>query len=290
MALLTLSSAGLRAQFPGERSRGPFAARDGYSYRVGDGIRLGYPSKGRDFLTVFIYKYENSLETGTKILGALSGRNVADSPKPEPAKSDASQYEGKILFFKTVNNDAGRITYAITDYKPGYRLAIAVDLSLVTGELQSLNPEYARQRAEKPAASGPVVKSFSPAYDFKFLSVTGSREDQTVLVTLLLTHHLVHQKVCLWADEYSKIYDGSGNEYAASKVSNGSAQSGYVQCNKIPTDIPVKITYEFNRILPTVKQMTYMISRLSYGDYDHVTGYGTYGSLEVSGMPEIEWK
>lgn len=124
--------------------------------------------------------------------------------------------------------DGNSVTYAIVDYKDDYRLAIPIDYAVYLKEL---------------------------------VSAEGNTNDQTVTLTYLVSHKMVHQNVCLAPESKSKLFDYNGNEYNAKKVivANENNKSTYVTewmfCNKIPTNVPVKLTVNLIRFYLQTKSL-----------------------------------
>ncbi len=196
----------------------------------------------------------------------MSGNGVSKSDL-KLADKEINSFSGKILYFKVFKKDGNSVTYAVVDYKDDYRLAIPIDYAVYLKELLSNNPEYLNKTEAADlavAASNELsVKSFHPNFSLKLVSAEGNSHDQTVTLTYLVSHKMVHQNVCLAPESKSKLFDYNGNEYNAKKVivANENNKSTYVTewmfCNKIPTNVPVKLTVIFNKILPSNKEFSY---------------------------------
>lgn len=280
----------INAQLAGKKLKTPFTAIDGHTYTVGENVKIGIPTKGETFQTVLYYKFESALESVSKILDAASGTSVTDS-KIYYAPKNLRDFEGKIIYFKENKN----ATYAIIDHSNGYQVAIPVNTALPIREMVSNNPEYSDKLLKNTTADftdgSPKLKSFSSNFEVKLLSADGDINQQTVALTFLISHKLIHQQVCFNGRDQSKLYDFNGNEYNGNDVSVGSATKGIIgsdACNKIPTNIPVKAKVVFNKILPTTKEFSYAEIKVGYKSFDSNDMY-QYGTIEANNI-KVDWK
>lgn len=279
----------LNAQFAGKKFKTPFTAVDGYTYKVGDVLSIGFPTKGEHYQYLLFYKSENALESFSKILDAVSGQNV-ESTKIYYAPKEIKETEAKILYFK--ENKEG--IFAILDYKNGNHIAVLVNSALSSREIVSKNRDFQEKLLANSTAdfseNTTKIKSFSSNFDVKLLSAEGDINNQTVTLTFLISHKLVHQEVCFNGSKDSKLYDFNGNEYNAKLVSVGSATERIwsYACNKIPTNIPVKAVVIFNKILPENKEFSYSEIKVGYKSFDSYDSH-SYGNLEVNNI-NVNWK
>lgn len=279
----------LNAQFVGKKLKTPFTAIDGHTYKIGDVLDIGFPTKGEHYQFLLFYKSENALETVSKILDVVSGQNV-ESSKIYYAPKEIKETQAKILYFKE-NKDG---IYAILDYKNDNHIAVLVNSALSAREIISKKSEFQSKLLTSSSAdfseNTPKIKSFSPSFEIKLLSAEGDINNQTVTLTFLISHKLVHQEVCFNGNSDSKLYDFNGNEYNAKHISVGSETERFLSyvCNKIPTNIPVKATVIFNKILPENKEFSYSEIKVGYKPFDSYDSY-SYGNLEVNNI-EVTWK
>lgn len=280
--LLTLSFP-LYSQLVGKKSKLPYKSNiDGYTYKIGDEITLGFPSKGGLFQNVSVFDYQNKLDQIFNTLDVITGKPV-NAHKIIMADKFVSQFKGIILFFQIQEIDKKDVTFAIIDYKDNKRLAVAIDTSLASRELVSLNPQYREQLAKNdlnPQESEMIVKSFDPNFNIKVLSVIGSTNDQTVTITFLISHKLVHQKVSFFPHSSNgQLFDFNGNVYSYKNYDSHN--------DKIPTNVPVKKSITFKQILPEVKDLSFLTLKVNFGPID---GYNEEsGNLEVSNL-KVNWK
>ena len=192
------------------------------------------------------------------------------------------------------------VKYAILRYTDGKEIAIAIDEALNMGEVVSQTAGFHttvdKMKASDTNASqeNGTVKSFSPKFKVKLLSVTGNKVEQTVTLEFLISHKLVHQKVCFINDDYPtiisgiKAYDFEGNEYFVKNMSVGkNNDTFFAACNKIPTEVPMKASVTFKQILPSVKGLSFVSIATSFRAYDD--GNLEYKNLEVSNI-SINWQ
>lgn len=290
LLLIFCISGVINAQLAGKKFKTPFTAVDGHTYRVGETLKIGFPTKGESFQTVLYYKFENALESVSKILDVASGTSVETS-KIYYASKNIKEYEGKVLYFKENSNG----TYAIIEYQNGYHIAIPLNNALPIREVISNNPEYKDKLLSNTTADfsddSTKLKSFSSNFNVKLISAEGDINQQTVTLTFLISHKLIHQEVCFNGDEKSKLYDFNGNEHNGKEISVGTATRGVLSnyaCNKIPTNIPVKAKVVFNQILPSTKEFSYAEIKVGYKAFDSYDSY-QYGNIEVNNI-KVDWK
>ena len=294
LLLIFCISGVINAQLAGKKFKTPFTAVDGHTYRVGETLKIGFPTKGESFQTVLYYKFENALESVSKILDVASGTSVETS-KIYYASKNIKEYEGKILYFKENSNG----TYAIMEYQNGYHIAIPLNNALPIREVISNNPEYKDKLLSNTTADfsddSTKLKSFSSNFNVKLISAEGDINQQTVTLTFLISHKLIHQEVCFNGGEYSKLYDFNGNEYNGKEISVGNAGitkpifgGADYSCSKIPTNIPVKGKVIFNKVLPSVKEFSYAEIKVGYKAFDSNDSY-QYGNIEVNNI-KVDWK
>lgn len=292
--LLALISIGglFNAQLAGKKLKTPFTAVDGHTYKVGDKIRIGFPTKGEVFQHILYYKFESTFTSVTKVLDVAAGKKVDDT-KIYYAPKALKEVEGKIIYFK--ENSTG--TYAILNHDHENHIAIHLNSALPIREMISNNPEYREKLLSNTTAdfndNSTKIKSFNSNFDTKLISADGDINDQTVTLTFLVSHKIVHQEVCFNGNEASKLYDFDGNEYNAKEVSVGNAGRNGIfsnsSCNKIPTNIPVKVKAVFNKILPSVKEFSYSEIKVGYKAFDNNDYNYSYGNLEVNNI-KVNWK
>jgi hypothetical protein len=284
------------AQIPGVKTKIPFTAVDKYLYKVGDVIQIGVPSKGVDYQTIIVYNKKSfavqALTTVSTTAAVINGTEINTQEGPALANSEVRGFAGKILFFKEFKpNNGEKVVYAIVDYNNHQQLAIAIDYALTMREMISNNPRFmANAKADTVyTINETVVKSFSPNYEVKLLSAEGQSEDQTVTLTFLVSHKLVHQVICIHpfpAD--AKAYDPSGNEYSPKSGSIGNNDDSFMGgvCNTIPTNVPVKATIQFKQILSGVETMNYVRLKVSF--YAKDGGNREEGFIELYNV-NIKW-
>lgn len=133
-----------------------------------------------------------------------------------------------------------------------------------------------------------TITQFSSKINTKFISAIGNKDQQTITINLLLNHKSVHQVVRLIIGDQS-AYDDEGNEYKASNMAIGSNSNQYDVRNKIPTDVPVKISVTFNKILPNVKSLRYVSIKIYYDEEaDGRFNLQNEGNLEIKNL-KINW-
>lgn len=134
--------------------------------------------------------------------------------------------------------------------------------------------EYLRQSLKilTPVKSANAVK-----VDFGLVSVKGSTKDQTVEVVLTLVNKDAHK---YFQFVEAKMIDVQGNEYQSYDINIGSERSR----NKIFTDVPVKSTIVFKKILPSTK----IIKLLNFEFFDPEK-VGNKMSIDMSDI-DITWR
>lgn len=293
LLFIFLSINSIYAQFPGKKSKTDFIAIDSVTYKIGDVVSFGQPMKGNNYATITSFERKTFLDNVSDVSGALAGDDIKStefvlSPKELRQKKDA-----KIKFFKIFKSKEGEITqYAIIPYTTEIYLAVPINLALSLGELKSTNPNYISSVAVKTNENDTYVKSFSPDFDIKLLSVIGNKNNQTVEIELLLSHKVVHQKVCFnYGKNDAKLYDFEGNEYLAKGVEVGAINRvngfGSYVCNKIPTNVPVKGKIIFKQVLSNKSKMSFSTIKVGFKADDG--GSYEYGTIELTNL-NVEWK
>jgi hypothetical protein len=146
-----------------------------------------------------------------------------------------------------------------------------------------LSPEYRDNFSKtdsKVENTEMTVKSFDPNFEVKVLSIIGSINEQTVTVTFLISHKLVHQNVSFYPyGENGLLYDFNGNVYGFKSYDS--------QNDKIPTKVPVKKSITFKQILPEVKKFSFMSLKVNFRPIENYNNES--GSIEVSNL-KVDWK
>ncbi|GIJ97626.1 hypothetical protein [Capnocytophaga stomatis] len=275
-----------------------YKAVDGITYKKGDKITLGSASKGTSFQFVYIYKHVSGLSASLRALDALSGGNVTtdDDEKPKPATNNLNHYQGKIIQFRQMTlEDKSKIVNAIVEYKDGYRLIIPMDIALQSREMKSENPDFISISEDIQDNGNLQIKSFSPDFEVNLISVEGNTDSQTVTVNFTIKHKLVHQYLKIGHTSemlnprYAKSYDFEGNEYVHRQSQLGSEKNIYGSgvSNKVPTNILIKASITFIKILPEVKEFSFVSIPVAYRD--DAGGSYQYNNIEISNV-KIDWK
>lgn len=281
------------AQFPGKKSKTDFTAIDSITYKVGDIISFGQPMKGETYASITSFQRKTFLDNVSDVTGALAGEDIKStefllSPKELREKKDL-----RIKFFKIFKSKEGEtIQYAIVPFTTEVYLAIPLNIALNLGEVKSKNPNYISSVAVKTSKDDTYIKSFSPDFNIKLLSVIGNKNNQTVEIEMLITHKIVHQKVCFnYGENNAKLYDFEGNEYLAKGVELGAITRpigfGSYICNKIPTNVPVKGKIIFKQVLSDKSKMSFLTIKVGFRADDG--GSYEYGAIELSNL-DVEWK
>lgn len=281
------------AQFPGKRSKADFIAIDSMTYKVGDNVEFGQPMKGNTYASITTFKRKTFLDNVSDVTGALAGEDIKSTEFALSPKELRNKKDARIKFFKIFKSKDGTVTeYGIIPYSTEIYLAVPINIALSLGELKSKNPNYVSTVSKETKKEETYVKSFSPDFDVKLLSVIGNINNQTVEIELLLKHKIVHQKVCYnYGKNDAKLYDYEGNEYLAKGVEVGAISkntgfSSYV-CNKIPTNVPVKTKITFKQVLSDKSKMSFSTIKVGFKANDG--GSYEYGTLELTDL-NVEWK
>jgi len=294
LLLMVLNFGSLSGQ-NSKNSRREYVAVDNHTYKKGDVISFGTPSRGESYGTIFIKDIvtisnyiDKGAEAGKKALVNATKEELSKLIKPVIRSFREETIEGKM------------VKYAILRYTDGKEIAIAIDEALNMGEVVSQTAGFHTivDKMKAPDTNtnqeNGTIKSFSPKFEVKLLSVTGNKVEQTVTLEFLISHKLVHQKVCFINDDYPtiisgiKAYDFEGNEYFVKNMSVGkNNDTFFAVCNKIPTEVPMKASVTFKQILPSVKGLSFVSIATSFRAYDD--GKLEYKNLEVSNI-SINWQ
>ena len=180
-----------------KNSRREYVAVDNHTYKKGDVISFGTPSRGESYGTIFIKDI-------VTISNYIDNRAEAE----KKALVNATKKELSKLIRPTIKNfreetiDGKTVKYAILRYTDKKEIAIAIDDALRMGEVVSQAADF-QTEADKMKTSDTntnqengTIKSFSPKFEVKLLSVIGNKVEQTVTLEFLISHKLVHQNVC----------------------------------------------------------------------------------------------
>ncbi len=283
------------SQLSGKKSKNPYKSGiDGYTYKIGDKINIGFPSKGINYQNIAVFDFKSTLDQITNTLAAINGKST-EQVNINAADKSISNFKGEILFFQIQEIDNKKVTFAVVDYKDNKRLAIAIDASLSARELISLSTAYRENLVKNDSKSDTaemIVKSFDPNFNFKVTSIKGNRNLQTVTISFVISHKLPHQVVGFTDSEQSIAYDFEGNSYPIKEVTLG-VNSGFISfmignITKIPTNIPIKGTITFKQILPAVSVLSYMSINVTYGPFDGYSSNRQGSNIEISNM-KIDW-
>ncbi|QFZ54628.1 hypothetical protein FEZ18_07400 [Oceanihabitans sp. IOP_32] len=283
----------VNAQFPGKRSKADFTAIDSVTYKVGDIITFGQPMKGDKYAAITSFKRKTFLDNVSDVTGTLAGENIKSTEFNLSPKELRNKQDARIKFFKILKSKDGIVTqYAIVPYTTEIYLAIPINIALSLGELNSKNPNYISSVEIETKEQDTYVKSFSPNFEIKLLSVIGNKNNQTVEIELLLKHKIVHQKVCFnYGKNDAKLYDFEGNEYLAKGVEVGAINKtsgfGNFACNKIPTNVPVKGKIIFKQVLSDKSKMSFSTIKVGFKADDG--GSYEYGTIELTNL-NVDWK
>ena len=158
---------------------------------------------GKMFSLVLFYKRMSGFSATMNALG--DGKSTYRDPNKIPgmevkklyqAPRDFSQMQLKVREFRVINRKDYKQVLAVAEYPKNklYDIAVLIDSAILSNEL--IDPKAASDfsaQADNPL----VVKSFNSNINVKVLSAIGNKEHQTVEITLLLTHKLVHQNICI---------------------------------------------------------------------------------------------
>lgn len=226
LLLMVLNFGSLSGQ-SSKNSRKEYVAVDNHTYKKGDVISFGTPSRGELYGTIFI----KDIVTISSYIDNREGakKEVVNATKKELSKL----IKPTIKNFREEIIDGKTVKYAILRYTDKKEIAIAIDDALRMGEVVSQEAGF-QTVADKMKTSetntnqeNGTIKSFSPKFEVKLLSVIGNKVEQTVTLEFLISHKLVHQKVCFINDDYPtiisgiKAYDFEGNEYFVKNMSVG---------------------------------------------------------------------
>jgi len=293
LLLMVLNFGSLSGQ-SSKNSRKEYVAVDNHTYKKGDVISFGTPSRGESYGTIFI----KDIVTISSYIDNREGakKEVVNATKKELSKL----IKPTIKNFREEIIDGKTVKYAILRYTDKKEIAIAIDDALRMGEIVSQEAGF-QTVADKMKTSetntnqeNGIIKSFSPKFEVKLLSVIGNKVEQTVTLEFLISHKLVHQKVCFINNDYPtiisgiKAYDFEGNEYFVKNMSVGkNKDTFFAACNKIPTEVPMKASVTFKQILPSVKGLSFVSIATSFGAYDDWKTENK--NLEVSNV-SINWQ
>ena len=133
------------------------------------------------------------------------------------------------------------------------------------------------------------LKSISNSFDIQILSCKGDRNNQTIRIDFVISHRLIHQKVCIaGSEENGKAYDEIGNEYKLkeSQIGNATSELFGGKCTKVPTDIPLKGYFIYRNVLPGTDLLKLAFIKFKYSDFDG--GYNeNNGELEIKNIKVI---
>lgn len=288
------------AQFPGERTKEKFLGPDKFEYKTGDVVQLSHALNGEEYRSIYIYKHKSVLENvsdGLSVVNATLGNeeNTTQKSKITHLPKSFLDFKGGIKYFKIADINGVKTVFAILKISNSEkRIAVSMQEAILNGEMISKNENYKPEKIiENEAIENLSIKSFSKDFSVKLLSCIGDKNQQTVKVEFLIKHNKVHKKICFnYGDDDAKAYDMSGNEYNANEVYVGSNNTGgifgqYV-CNKIPTNIAVKSSINFNKVLSSVDKISFLTIKVGYKDYDDNNSY-KYGNIELKNV-DIDWE
>ena len=291
-ALLVLNLSFVVAQ--AKNSRKEYTAVDNHTYKKGDMLTFGTPARGTEYEYIII---SDIVSVGDYIT-VFTGGTIEEKESNNATKEQLSKMNGSVI--KHFANGVQDNKLAVLKYNDKKEILVFFDKALQNGEIKSQAQDF-QTTADKifaNAANGQgdgngTVKSFSPDFDVKILSVVGDKEAQTVTVNLLISHKIVHQRVCfnetcsLFDVKKSKCFDYEGNEYPYKEVGIGNERTTYSVCNTIPTQVPLKTFVTFKQILPSVQGMSFVTIPVAYRAEDG--GNYTCNDLELSNLV-IDWK
>ena len=277
-----------------KNSRKEYTAVDNHTYKKGETLAFGVPARGTQYENIFI----NDIITTGDYISMFTGGTIEEKSSDNATKEQLSALGNKatIKYFANGIENNKLVVLKLDDKK---EIRAFFDKALQNGEIKSQAQDF-QTTADKIFANATrgkgdgngTVKSFSPKFDVKILSVVGDKKAQTVTVNLLISHKLVHQKVCfnedsshLWYN--AKAYDFEGNTYLSKEVGIGSDRNSYYACNTVPTEVPVKAFVTFKQILSSVKGLKFASILTKFGPTDGWDREVTY--LELSDLV-IDWK
>lgn len=285
----------ISAQFPGRKSQEDFKAIDSTTFRVGDVLTFGQPMKGDAYVSIVSFEKKTFLDNISDVSDALAGEKIKGTQFNLSSKELRNKKNAKIKFFKILKTDDGKDTqYAIVPYTTEIYLAVPINVALSLGEIKSKNPNYVSNTEVEGNKDDTHIKSFSPDFEVKLLSVIGDKNNQTVEIEVLLKHKIVHQKVCFnYGKGDAKLYDFEGNEYLSKGVQIGALSQkdvlsfGSYVCNKVPTNVPVKGKILFKQVLSDTSKMSFATVKIGYKAFDG--GTYEYGTIELTNL-NVDWK
>lgn len=134
------------------------------------------------------------------------------------------------------------------------RIAFAVSMLCIAQSMlgQSANCDEIKKENEslKKALNilAPIKTATSKKMDFALTKCEGNIKEQTVTVTLVVTNHGPNTDYSLTK---SIGVDLEANEYKTYGIKIGSGGSS----GKVFTDVPLKITFQYEKVLPAIKLM-----------------------------------
>ena len=292
-ALLVLNLSFALAQ--AKNSRKEYTAVDNHTYKKGDMLTFGTPARGTEYEYIII----SDIVSVADYITVFTGGTIEEKKSNNATKEQLSKMNSSVI--KHFANGVQDNKLAVLKYNDNKEILVFFDKALQNGEIKSQAQDF-QTTADKifanKASSGQgdgngTVKSFSPDFDVKILSVVGDKKAQTITVNLLISHKLVHQRVginsrCSMFDEAkSKCFDYEGNEYPYKEFGLGNEKSTYQAYNIIPTQVPLKAFVTFRQILPSVQGMNFISIPISYRAEDG--GDCASGDLELSNIV-IDWK
>ncbi|EIW91257.1 hypothetical protein HMPREF1321_1239 [Capnocytophaga sp. oral taxon 412 str. F0487] len=277
-----------------KNSRKKYTAVDNHTYKKGETLAFGVPARGTQYENIFI----NDIITTGDYISMFTGGSVEKKSSDNATKEQLSALGNKATIKYFANGiENNKLVVLKLDNKKEIRAFF--DKALQNGEIKSQAQDF-QTTADKIFANATrgkgdgngTVKSFSPKFDVKILSVVGDKKAQTVTVNLLISHKLVHQEVCInrrcsTFEAKSKCFDYEGNEYPYKEFGLGNKKSTYQAYNIIPTQVPLKAFVTFRQILPSVQGMSFISIPVTYRAEDG--GDCTSGDLELSDLV-IDWK
>ena len=272
-ALLVLNLSFAVAQ--AKNSRKEYTAVDNHTYKKGDMLTFGTPARGTEYEYIII----SDIVSVADYITVFTGGTIEEKKSNNATKEQLSKMNGSVI--KHFANGVQDNKLAVLKYNDNKEILVFFDKALQNGEIRG------------QGNGNGTVKSFSPDFDVKILSVVGDKKAQTVTVNLLISHKIVHQKVCfnktcsLFDVKKSKCFDYEGNEYPYKEVGIGNERTTYSVCNTIPTQVPLKTFVTFKQILPSVQGMSFVTIPVTYGAEDG-ENY-TCNDLELSNLV-IDWK
>lgn len=286
----------------GQSSKNPrreYVAVDNHTYRKGDVLSFGNPSRGKEYSNIFV----KDIVTVGDYIDIVYGEKVEKKQTVNATREDLAKLTKPVIKnFREGTVDGKTVKYAIIKFTDKKEIAIVIDQALNMGEVVSQSDGFQtvadRINTENNTnQENGIVKSFSPNFEVKLLSVTGNKVEQTVTLEFLISHKLVHQSVCFIENNYDafdhvsngiRAYDFEGNEYPVKNASIGKDNGFYYSvCNKIPTGVPMKASVTFKQILPSVKGLSFVSIMTSFKAYDG--GLSEYKNLEISNV-NINWQ